>query len=331
MSRSKGPCPVCGTSQTKRRTKEEVAGLDDALYWLARQNRPVTIRQMFYLAEVKGLVPKCEKHGYGPVQRRLLALREDGRMPHGWITDNARMVRRQSRWSDPDGFLSEVAAHYRRDYWSESDVQVEIWLEKDALAGVLYPVVVNEFGLALHVTRGFSSITYLQEAADDIKADGRETYVYVLTDFDPSGISIYDTIQRELWKRTITYKKERERYFDQYAAQLGEEKARKVFKYMPESFREADVHVQRLAVDRHQIDEYQLPTRPTKKSDTRARAFIEEHGTDSVELDAIPPSTLRQLVRASIEKHMDPYRLQFLKEQEERERRDLTQLAESMR
>lgn len=81
-----------------------------------------------------------------------------------------------------------------------------------------------------------------------------------------------------------------------------------------------EVHVERLAVDKDQIDEWGLPTRPTKTTDSRAKKFTERYGTGSVELDAIPPAVLRSLVRDSIERHMDPERLRVLKLAEEDER-----------
>src|SRR5215213_10147648 len=84
-------CPVCGTS-TIRRSRSEVRALDDALCAIVREVAPATVRQVFYQAVVRGLVPKCETHGYRLVQRSLLSLRERRTMPYGWITDNARMV-----------------------------------------------------------------------------------------------------------------------------------------------------------------------------------------------------------------------------------------------
>lgn len=196
--------------------------------------------------------------GYRPVQRRLLSLRERRAMPYGWITDNARMVHGHVRYGGPDQFAREIATRHRRDFWSESDVQVEAWLEKDTLAGVLYPAVVEEFGLNLFVTRGFSSVTYLQEAAEALRADGRPAFVYVLTDFDPSGLSKAPTVGRELVRRANPVR----------------------------------VEVERLAVTREQIELHGLPTRPTKMTDARARLFMEEHGTGSVELDAVRPKVL---------------------------------------
>jgi hypothetical protein len=62
------------------------------------------------------------------------------------------------------------AEAYRRDVWINQNDYVEIWLEKDALAGVVYGVT-EEFDVPLMVSRGYSSLSYLHGAAmqiDDI-------------------------------------------------------------------------------------------------------------------------------------------------------------------
>ncbi len=279
---------VYGTSpiKRKRRTKAELEMLDQALVNIVAEIEPATVRQVFYQAVVHGLVPKDEAKGYKLVQRRLVKLRESGDIPYGWITDNVRIVRGYNRYDGPEDYAQVAAEFYRRDYWAESPVNVEVWLEKDALAGVLEPTVVEECGLDLHVTRGYASVSYLQSAADFIRRDGRPTYVYLLTDFDPSGLSIAETVEIELMNRSWPI----------------------------------EVHTERLAVSREQIDEYQLPTRPTKTTDSRIKNFVHQHGTDSVELDAMPPATLRSLVRENIEKHMDSDKLRVMKLAEKQER-----------
>ncbi len=113
-----------------------------------------------------------------------------------------------------------------------------------------------------------------------------------MTDFDPSGVSIAEKVESELQARAP-----------------GEE-----------------IHVRRLAVDRDQIDRWNLPTRPTKTSDTRARRFRQLHGTESVELDAIPPDTLRALVQEAIDAHMEPWRLEQFQMVEREERQTLRQM-----
>jgi hypothetical protein len=282
---------VYGTSPIKRtrRSRAEIEALDGALIEIVEQFRPVTVRQVFYQAVNRGLVPKSETKGYRVVQRRLVALRESGEVPYGYVVDGTRYVHGHRRYNDLDEFTTYAAGLYRKDYWANSEVNVEVWLEKDALKGVLVPTVVNECGLGLHVTRRFASITYLQEAAEEIDADGRPTYVYVLTDFDPSGVGIAEKIEEELTERAPL----------------------------------SDITVERLAVNREQIERWNLPTRPTKTSDTRARRFRQFHGTDSVELDAIPPDELRRLVKDAIDSHMEPWRLQQFRMVEREERQTL--------
>jgi hypothetical protein len=281
-----------GTSPVKRtrRSRAEIEALDEALAEIVFAFSPVTVRQVFYQAVNHRLVPKDETRGYRVVQRRLVALRESGDIPHGHIVDGTRYVHGGTRYADLKEFATYAAGIYRKDYWDTSDVRVEVWLEKDALKGVLLPTVVHECGLGLYVTRGFASVTYLQEAAEMIENDGRETYVYILTDFDPSGVVIAEKVEEELAERAPF----------------------------------SDITVRRLAVSREQIDRWQLPTRPTKSSDTRARRFRRIHGTDSVELDAIPPDKLRKLVRDAIDSHMEPWRLRQFKMVEREERETLT-------
>jgi hypothetical protein len=282
---------VYGTSPIKRtrRTRAEIEALDAALIEIVEQFRPVTVRQVFYQAVNRGLVPKSETKGYRVVQRRLVALRGSWAIPYGHIVDGTRNVHGYRRYNDLDEFTTYAAGLYRKDYWATSEVNVEVWLEKDALKGVLVPTVLDECGLGLHVTRGFASITYLQEAAEQIEADGRPTYVYVLTDFDPSGVSIAEKVEDELTERASS----------------------------------SDITVERLAVNRQQIDRWNLPTRPTKTSDTRARRFRQVHGTDSVELDAIPPDELRRLVKDAIDSHMEPWRLEQFRMVEREEQQTL--------
>ena len=149
------PSPI----KRQRRSKAELEALDRAIAGIVAEIEPATVRQVFYQAVVRGLVPKDEARGYKLVQRRLLKLRESREIPYGWITDNVRIVRGHVRYEGPEDYAQVAAEFYRRDYWAESPVSVEVWLEKDALAGVLEAVVVEECGLDLHVTRGYASVS----------------------------------------------------------------------------------------------------------------------------------------------------------------------------
>ena len=253
-----------GTSQIRRLTPDQTRGLDAALLRIAEEEQPTSVRGMYYAAMGHDLVDKDRggsRANYGRVQRRLLTLRREGAMPYGWITDGSRTVYGEDRYPGPSEFLRSVASRYRRDYWDDSPFRVEVWVEKDAMAGKLRPVVVDEFGLDLFVSRGFSSETYLWSAGEAIRRDGRITFVYLLTDLDASGIAIADTVAREL----------------------------------PKHASPTTVMVERLAVTPEQVDEYGLITQPVTRTDTRARSFMRRFGTECAELDAIPANEIPAL------------------------------------
>ncbi len=278
-----------------RRTKAEIGALREALYEIVEANEPATVRGVFYLAETAGLVPKDDATGYRPVQRELLKMRREGMIPWGWITDGSRSRFGYRRYGGLDAYAKQVAANYRRDYWHGSDQYVEVWIEKEALRGVISPVVIDEFGLDLYVTKGQPSVSYLYDAAEDIALDGRPTHVYMLADWDPGGLRIFDRIQQEL------------------TGFVGDA---------------AELHVRRLALTPYQIELYDLPTRPGKEKDPNAAAFKRRHGDRCVELDAMPPNTMRALVRGKLESHMDPEKLRALKLAEREERRGLRGIQE---
>jgi hypothetical protein len=261
-----------------------------ALYDIVADQQPMTVRQVFYQATVHGLVAKTE-NGYQMVATDLSNMRKDGELPYGWLADNTRWQRKPRTFDSMQEALQDTARFYRRSLWSSADVYVEIWLEKDALSGVLYPVT-EEFDVPLMVARGYASLSFLNNAAEALAEEGRPCYIYQLGDHDPSGVD---------------------------AARHIEERLR-------EMAPGAEIHFERIAVTPEQIAEWSLPSRPTKTADPRTKGW---DGGDSVELDAISPDDLRRLVRDCIEQHIDQDQLDFLKAQEAREREMLVMFAKS--
>ncbi len=86
----------------------------------------------------------------------------------------------------------------------------------------------------------------------------------------------------------------------------------------------AGIHFKRVAVTPEQIVSMDLPTRPTKRTDSRAKDFEGE----SVEVDAILPKTLRQIVSDCITQHIDTQAYNVLMEAEAGERETLQQVAQ---
>jgi hypothetical protein len=266
----------------RRRTNAEIVRLDGRIVDLVAADKPMTVRQTFYGMAVRGHVPKAEKEGYGFVQRRLVKLRRDRVVPYGWITDSTRWQRKPDTYTGLRHALRATATFYRRALWADQPVYVEVWCEKDALAGVLYDVT-EAYDVPLMVSRGYSSITYLHEAGEAIRAVGKPAFISYFGDHDPSGVDIPRKIEAGL------------------RAAAGDA--------VPITFIRA-------AVTPEQIARWNLPTRPTKASDSRAKGFA----GDSVELDAIPAPTLREIVRGCIERHLDAEQLEVLRAAEESER-----------
>ena len=201
------------------------------------------------------------------------------------------MARPATRWQrKPRTFdsvqeaLQETARLYRKALWTDASAYVECWLEKDALAGVVLPVTA-QFDVPLMVARGYASLSFLHEAAEFISSLDVPAYIYHCGDFDPSG----------------------------------QDAARAIEKSLRDMAPEAEIHFERLAVTPEQIEEWSLPTRPTKISDTRSKGF----GDVSVELDAIPPNDLRDLLQEAIERHLPPEQYDVLKAAEESEQRPI--------
>lgn len=286
-----------GKPKRRRSTKAQLAEVDAAIFDIGQAENPITVRGLFYRVMSRGLVPKTDKadphngipNGYGIVQREVLKMRRRGDLPYGWITDGTRYQIKPRTWTNAQAALENTAKMYRRALWAEQDAHLELWVEKSAIEGVVFPVT-DEFDVPMLPARGFASETFLYETAEDLNDDGRPAFIYQLGDHDPSGICAWEVIERRLRE-----------FVDN----------------------DIDLIFERIAVTPQQIIELDLPTRPTKQSDSRAAKF----DGDSVEVDAIPSPTLRTLVREAIEAHIDPEALRLTQIAEESEREILRRIA----
>jgi hypothetical protein len=277
----------------KRATKAAMAERFDNIFEIVADIQPCSVRQAYYQAVVRGIIDKTE-NDYDKVQTALVKLRRAGRVPYGWLTDGTRWRSKPTTYSSIQEALTRTAIFYRKSLWDHVDAYIEVWLEKDALSGVVNHVT-SEYDVGLHVARGFSSLTFLSESAADIREIDKPTFIYHLGDHDPSGRKAGEKIEQTLREQAP----------------------------------DANIHFERLAVTTEQIRDYNLPLRPTKKSDSREKKFTEEHGEGSVELDAIHPDVLRSIVREAIERHLPRHQLDILKIAEESERELLTMWAEA--
>ena len=144
------PSPI----KRHRATADEMEERARFLIAYAREHRPVTVRGLYYQAEV-ARVPGIDKteNSYNKVQHQVLQLRRQGRIAYTWISDATRWQRRPRTFDNWEDALEQTARTYRRSLWQDAGVDVEIWIEKDALAGVVDDVT-WEYDVPLMVSRG---------------------------------------------------------------------------------------------------------------------------------------------------------------------------------
>lgn len=279
---------ISGPRPTKSRGRPlapKTVALRERILELPGQYEAMTVRGVYYQCSTGGVVPKTEA-GYRAVQRQVLKLRHEGRLDWSFISDATRWVRRPETWSSAEDALRATARLYRGDLWRGQGQRVEVWLEKDALAGLLSDVT-YQWNVALMVSRGVSSSTFIYAAAQEAKrawqTAGVETVLFGLFDYDAGGQRASDKVERGLCEHADG---------------------------VPISYR-------RLGVTEDQIAAWNLPTRPAKKSDPQAKSF----GAEAVELDAIPPDRLTGLVENAIVDLIDPHawKIEQTTEREERE------------
>ena len=203
------------------------------------------------------------------VYRLLKEAREQGIIPWEWIVDESRELERRPSWEDPEQYARSVINSYRRDYWDQQPVRLEVWSEKGTVRGVLQPVL-DEYGVGFRVMHGFASATAVYDVAQG--DNGRPLIVLYVGDWDPSGLCMSE---QDLPKRL-------EKYDGQH------------------------VEMQRIALTRDQLAG--LPSFPAadKKKDGRYKWFVQNYGKRCWELDALDPRDLRDCVSAAITEQIEP-------------------------
>ena len=276
----------------RRRTRGQVAQLDCQIIEILQEDRPQSIRHIFYRLTDPRLPEPIEKsdHGYQQTQGRLTALRRAGRVPYDWIADMSRRGYFVNTFSNAGDFLRRINGLYRADLWTHSDHYCEVWCESRSIASVIHADC-NELAVSLYPCGGFSSITFVHEAAQEIndRDDGRPVTVFYIGDYDPAGVLIDVSLECEL-----------RRHLDEGI----------------------ELRFTRLGITPEQIFEYDLPTKPRKTTDKRSL-----HVERTVEAEAMPARQLRALLRDSIEALLPPDALRVAKVAEESERLRLIDLA----
>lgn len=281
------------TLKRVRRTNAQIEQLDQQIIDVLRADHPQSVRHVFYCMTDPRLPHPVEKSdkGYRHVQDRCAKLRLSGRLPYSWIADMSRRGYLTNTYAGASDFIRSMAGLYRADLWQQSDFQCEVWCESRSIASVIQRDC-KDLAVDLYPCGGFASLSFVYEAAQSINRSGdkRPLYVFYIGDYDPAGVLIDQKVEQGL--RT----------------------------HLDDSI---ELVFQRIAINEQQIEELDLPTKPRKKSDSRSK-----HVKVTVEAEAMPARTLRNILRQRVESLLPYGALETIKVAERSEREHLRRMAE---
>jgi hypothetical protein len=253
----------------------------------------LTLRQLYYQFVARGFIPNKDSE-----YKKLGSIIGDARLAGliNWdsIVDRTRFVRTNPHWDSPKDIVEACATQFRLDTRSTQDNYMEVWIEKDALIGVIENIC-RKLDIPYFSCRGYVSLSTMWQAAlHRIIPEGRKgkkTYILHLGDHDPSGIDMSRDIQ------------DRMQLFG------------------------CAVKVIRLALNMNQVEELNPPPNPTKLSDSRCASYIAKYGNESWELDSLSPDYLVSLIREKVNDLTDQREWNRQKKAQELHRKTLRKLA----
>jgi len=255
----------------------------------------LTIRQIFYRLVSKHIIENTVGE-YKYLDKVLVDARWDRKIRFRDIEDRTRQfIGGDEELSSPEStFTSWLNAfkncsrYHTLPYWLDQENYIEVWLEKQALQGI-FQEVTDKWKVRLFPCRGYPSLTKLYEASGNLQSEGEGKNVKILYfgDYDPSGEDIPRKIEEDLQRFGINF----------------------------------EIH--KVAILKEQIEEYNIPPFPAKTSDPRYAKFAETHGDEAVELDAIDPKDLAEIIHSAIRDEFDTSVREEVEDRQTEERKQI--------
>lgn len=250
-------------------------------------NQRLTARQVYYQFVARGWLENTPRN-YQNLTTCLTDARYAGIVDWDAIEDRGREPDVPGEWDSVEEIVEAAIRSFRLPRWAGQEHYVELWVEKQALAGVLAPIA-RRYHVTLMINKGYSSSSAMKASSERmIEHSDRAPIVFYLGDHDPSG----EDMVRDIEDRLV-------------------------------EFGVRDLDVQKVALTMEQIRRFNPPPNPAKLTDSRARAYIERYGNSSWELDALPPRELNRLVERAIENVLDRPMMDEIIAREEQQKKTL--------
>ena len=236
----------------------------------SEQGYRLTLRQLYYQLVSRDIIPNQQKE-YAKLSTLLTKGRMAGVVDWYAIEDRLRKPYLEYSVDDIPDAIKDTIDQYKLNRQSGQEIYIELWVEKDALSGVLRDIT-DKYHIRLMVNRGYSSTTAMYDAYNRFnkaQKEGMKGLILYLGDHDPSGLDMIRDIKSRL----------------------------EVFGVFPE--------VRQIGLTMEQIKKFNPPPNPAKVTDPRAKEYIEKFGRTSWEVDALRPDVLHKLVKNNVEAEID--------------------------
>lgn len=330
-----------------RKNQERLDFINEIIEEYQEQGYTLTLRQLYYQLVSRDVIPNKQNE-----YAKLSTLLKEGRMAGivDWdaIEDRLRQPSRPAAFDSPQDILNAAINQYRKDRQEGQPVHVEVWVEKDALSGVLKRVT-EKYGISIMVNRGYSSASAMYDSyerfLEAFKNDQKVKILY-LGDFDPSGVDMIRDIKARIdefiigsedvqdmfdWDWVDDDDFWREKYSEIYHnSGYGHTEVMNELEKLFPIEKAKDFEIVPIALTIEQIRQFDPPPNPAKITDPRAKDFIKKYGGTSWEVDALRPQVLNEILTNAILENIDIDKFDAIVEQEDADKTKLRKLSKDL-
>ena len=260
------------------------------------QGFELTLRQLYYQFVARALIPNTMKE-----YKRLGSIINLGRLCGlvDWnaITDRTRRLMSIPHAEVPSDLVQACVWRFNVDRWANQKWRPEVWIEKEALVGVIEGVC-SKLDVPYYACKGYNSQSMQWRASQRFKyymENGQTPIIFHLGDHDPSG----QDMTRDNHDRLKLF--------------MG------------------GLEVRRLALNMDQVEKYNPPPNPSKITDTRTPKYVAQYGENSWELDALEPKVIARLIEKAVNRFRNMSKWNKQERREKKGRAVLSDVVEKLR